>query len=156
VSHEFSIGATKWAVLRGLLAVLILGVSAWGHDLVTKIDLAPPMVQLQAAYAGTEPVAFAKVQVFSPGGAVAFAKGVTDAGGLYRFAPDRSGAWRVVVDDELGHRTESTVTVPEPFTAAGETEAPASRWGRALLGVLLIGGLTGVLYWHRQRQTVSG
>jgi nickel transport protein len=122
---------------------------------VAKLQLAAPAVVLRAAYAGTEGVPYAKVQVFSPaGGTREYLAGRTDALGNFAFVPNGSGVWRMVVDDEVGHRTEASITVPEPFEAApGATPAAPSRVERLLTGLALFAGATGVLYGYRARSS---
>jgi nickel transport protein len=132
---------------------LLPGVLA-AHDLETSISLAAPAVIVRASYGGSDPAPFAKVQVFAPAApAHEFQTGMTDRRGYFSFVPEGGGNWRVVVDDEEGHRREVNVAVPEPF--ASDTQAPqagASRLERALLGLALIFGVTGFLYGFKARR----
>jgi len=138
---------------RQLLPALLLAGAAWGHDLVALVDVIDTAVILQAAYAGTDPVPYAKVLVYAagePDGPVH--EGKTDANGNFAYAMPRAGLWRMVIDDEMGHRVEKTVQVPatnEPGTPDG---SPLSRWMRALMGVAVLGGVTGLLYGYRSRR----
>jgi nickel transport protein len=144
--------------LRSFLLVLALcwlgAASASAHDLEVTVTMAPPAVVLRAAYGGAEAAPFAQVQVFAPGAAAAeYQTGRTDRRGYFSFVPEAGGAWRVVVDDEEGHRREITVAVPEPFSSGAAAPAPrASRFERALLGVALILGMTGFLYGYKARR----
>ena len=57
------------------------------------------------------------------------------------------GSWRVVIDDEEGHRREIQVTIPQTFASTSLSPLPtSSRLERALLGISLIIGATGFLY----------
>jgi nickel transport protein len=125
------------------------------HELEAAVSLAAPAVVIRAAYGGSEPVSFAKVQVFAPSApSQEFQTGTTDRRGYFSFVPDGSGAWRVVIDDEEGHRREVPVNVPQPFEgASGSAHASGSRLERALLGVALIVGATGFLYGFKARRT---
>jgi nickel transport protein len=125
-----------------------------GHELDATVSLSPPAVIVRAVYGGSEPVQFAKVQVFAPDSAAQeFQTGMTDRRGYFSFVPAGSGVWRVVLDDEEGHRREVAVTVPEPFEAAAAAPAGgSSRFERALLGIALILGATGVLYGFKARR----
>lgn len=124
------------------------------HDLDAAVTLAAPAVIVRAAYGGSEPVQFAKVQVYSPASATQeYQTGVTDKRGAFSFVPDAAGTWRVVVDDEEGHRKEVQIVVPSPFE--GAASAPAghgSRVERALLGVALMLAATGFLYGFKARR----
>jgi nickel transport protein len=141
------------------IAVFVLlwtsGVSA--HELEVAVHLAAPAVIVHAAYAGTDPVAFAKVQVFAPASpSQEFQTGVTDRRGYFSFVPAGSGAWRVVVDDEEGHRTEVSASVPQPFNSNSVPLArSSSRLERAALGIALIIGATGFLYGFKARRALG-
>jgi len=143
-------------ILRyALLAALVSG-AASGHDLEAAIRFAAPAVVLEATYAGTTPVPFAKVQVFAPTSeSPEFQTGLTDKLGRFSFVPDGPGKWRVIVDDEEGHRREVIVEVPDPFNATSPTAAATqvTRWERALTGVALIFGATGILYGLKARRS---
>jgi nickel transport protein len=118
------------------------------HELEAAVTLTPPAVIIRAAYGGSDPVAFAKVQVFAPSAASQeFQTGVTDRRGYFSFIPDGPGQWRVLIDDEEGHRREVSVTVPKPFhNNPGPATTSGSRLERAVTGVALIFGATGILY----------
>lgn len=137
-----------------LLAAFALTLPTWGHELEVKTQLAPPAVIVHATYAGTEPVPFAKIQIFSPADPnKEFQAANTDKRGYFSFVPEGSGSWRVVIDDELGHRKEIAISVPDPFrSSTGESSNGGSRVERALLGIALILGVTGVWYGYKSRR----
>lgn len=143
------------ASCRLLWLSLWLGVvCAVAHELDLETTLAPPAAIVRAAYGGATPVAFAKVQVFAPGSeAGEFQTGMTDRRGYFSFVPEQAGEWRVVVDDEEGHRREIKVTIPAAYgetTARGKGEM--ARWERAVLGVAMLFGATGFLYGFKARR----
>lgn len=128
--------------------------AAEAHELDVAVQMAPPAVVLHATYGGAEPVPFAKVQVFSPAENAEYQTGMTDKKGAFSFVPDIGGAWKVVIDDETGHRRDVVVTVPARFEP-GEATSPgpgASRWERTLLGLALIVGITGFWYGWKARR----
>ncbi len=139
--------------MRPLLLLLLPALLA-AHDLTSTVTLAAPAVIVRSVYGGSEPVAFAKVEVFAPGtGSTQHQAGSTDRRGVFSFVPDVPGVWRVVVDDEEGHRAESSVEVPADFSAGAVTVgAQPSRVERAMLGVALIIGATGFLYGFKSRK----
>jgi nickel transport protein len=136
-------------------ATLLLCLPLAAHDLETSVQLAAPAVIVRAAYGGSEPVAFAKFQVYSPDSPDAeFQTGVTDRRGYFSFVPDQPGSWRIVVDDEEGHRREARVPVPAPFGSNAAQPSPAlSRLERALLGIVLILAATAFLYGFTARRS---
>jgi nickel transport protein len=93
------------------------------------------------------------VQVFSPARPSAeFQNAKADARGFFSFVPDSSGSWRVVIDDEMGHRAELTVSVPDPFSSAAASSSSTPRWERAVTGLALLAAATGFLYGYRARR----
>ncbi|MBL8294860.1 MAG: hypothetical protein JNN08_23645 [Bryobacterales bacterium] len=136
------------------LFLLLLPALLPAHDLASTVTLAAPTVIVRSVYGGSEPVAFAKVQVFAPGdGSPQHQAGSTDRRGMFSFVPDGPGTWRVVVDDEEGHRTENSVEVPANFSTGTVTVGTQpSRLERALLGIALMVGLTGFLYGFKARK----
>ncbi|BDC48440.1 hypothetical protein F183_A07560 [Bryobacterales bacterium F-183] len=142
--------------MRRLAFFLLSLTAAVAHDLELRPLLVPPAVIVSAAYAGSEPVPFAKVQIFSPADPQhEFQAGNTDKLGKFSFVPDRGGAWRVIVDDEIGHRQEATVQVPEAFATATQQQTAAatgaSRIERAITGIAILLGLTGLWYGRARK-----
>lgn len=144
-----------------LAALFFLTTAAWGHELDLEVRTAPPVVIVKATYAGTEVVPFAKVQIFAPSSPGSeYQTGVTDKQGHFSFVPAEPGAWRIVVDDETGHRREATATVPAGIVPTSELPpspdpAPAPRWERVVLGLSLLFGATGFLYGWKARKPTS-
>jgi len=134
-----------------------LGAAAFAHELDVVPSIAAPAVVLRCTYAGRDPVSFAAVQVYAPASSQAeFQTGRTDRHGVFSFVPDEPGSWRVVVDDEEGHRRDVSVTVPSNLAASGVAAPPqgppVARWERAITGLALMAGATGVLYGFKARR----
>lgn len=141
--------------MAALTLLSISGLSA--HELEAEVTFAAPAVVIRAAYGGSDPVAFVKVQVFSPTSpSQEFQTGLTDRRGYFSFVPAAPGSWRVIIDDEQGHRRDISVTVPRSF---GKNERAAavspSRLERALTGIAFIVGATGFLYGFKARRNSS-
>jgi len=105
---------------------------------------------VRVAYDDDEPVSFADVQVFAPGGAKPVLTGVTDRNGCFLFRPDTAGVWKVSVDDGMGHGAPHFVTSAPAASAA----APPPRRSRAqdvVTGLSLIFGVSGWGAWLRLR-----
>jgi nickel transport protein len=138
--------------LRVVLCLLpaVLG----AHEIEMSVSMAAPAVIVRSVYGGSDPVSFAKVQIFSPSQPSGeFQTGLTDRRGYFSFVPEGGGVWRVLVDDEEGHRAEVSVTVPESFRPNAQVSAaPSSRFERAVLGLAVIFGLTGILYGVKARR----
>jgi len=56
-------------------------------------------------------MSYARVKISAPGAKLTFQSGRTDRNGRFCFFPDTPGDWKVVVDDEMGHRLEVMVPV---------------------------------------------
>jgi hypothetical protein len=137
----------------------LLGLTFWllpsllgAHELDVSVSQAAPAVIVRATYGGSEPVPFARVQVFAPS-SEEFQNGRTDRRGYFSFVPEGAGKWRVAVDDEEGHRGEAALDVLEPFRSVVQAPvARASRLERAVLGLALIFGITGFFYGFKARR----
>lgn len=151
----------KFAILEGMLRIalllvpIVLSLPLLAHDLSIQVSLAPPAVVARAVYGAGEPVAFGKVLVYAPGAPVrVYQSGNADEQGYFCFRPAGTGDWRIAVDDEMGHRQESVVRIPEPFGGppAPPSASGASRFERAALGLALIIGISGFWYGFRARK----
>ena len=113
--------------------------SSWWAAVVIGLLLLPQTVQahgtegalcqggwvVEAKYAGGEVMSFAKVTVSAPNSDKPFQTGRTDRNGKFAFVPDVPGTWRLVADDEMGHRLTMAVEVPAA-SLAGQNEPPAA------------------------------
>ncbi len=138
-----------------LMLFCAMSVPVIAHDLSIQISLAPPAVVARAVYGAGEPVAFGKVLVYAPGGSeTVHQSGNADAQGYFCFRPAGPGDWRITVDDEMGHRQQSVVHIPEPFdgSPAGTSASGGTRLERTALGLALIIGLSGFWYGFRARR----
>lgn len=137
------------------LLVLLLPSVAWPHDLDATVTVHPHSVVVAAAYGGSEPAPYISAGVFSPADPQReFQSGRTDARGVFAFVPDRPGVWQCILDDELGHRKELTITV-DPDGARPEgtpAQAPVPMSHKMLTGVSLLIGLTGLAAWYSSRR----
>ncbi|MFN3324511.1 MAG: hypothetical protein ACK5AZ_13520 [Bryobacteraceae bacterium] len=136
-----------------LLLAILPAALLHAHDIETRIEILPPVVLVHVTYAGTDPVSHAEASVLAPDG-VEHQNGRTDALGRFSFVPDREGAWRFVVDDELGHRQEIEIAVsPDNLAGAAHSSSAAlSLTQRLFTGLSLIFGATGLLFWWKARR----
>lgn len=131
--------------------IFFISTLAFAHELSVTTRVAGPTVILRATYAGSDPVPFAKVLVYAPTAAPGqeFQAANTDRRGCFSFVPDGVGLWRVIVDDELGHRREVSVDITALDTPPVEAQGNPSRIERALLGISLLIGCTGFWYGYQ-------
>ena len=149
-----------------ILAALVLAVVLPAHDLQTTVEEILPFVVISASYEGAEPASFIAVTVHPPASANikadAFQTGRTDFEGKFVFRPTAPGDWRVLLDDEMGHRVELVAKVggtgfaeasPVPSTGQGEGRGTGERF---LIGLSVLFGVSGLLYgWMARRQNAT-
>ncbi len=138
------------------LCALLGSLPASAHDLTLSNEVRPPFVLVRAAYGESEPVPFAAVEIYAPaGGDGLHQKGITDRDGNFAFVVRQEGRWRIVVDDGMGHRAETSVDISN--TAGLETPpVPGGgwpRWARALTGASLLAALASLWYAYRARRS---
>lgn len=128
----------------------------YGHGVTSKIDTGGIVVS--AMYDTGEAMDYAKVTILAPDANLNFQSGRTDRNGRFCFFPDVSGNWKVVVDDEMGHRLEVNVPVDKAMSLQANPEngnlKPGSlaRWEKAAMGVSIIFGISGILFWFKARK----
>ena len=140
-----------------LAVIFLLPSRLYGHGVTGKVDAGGMVVT--AEYDTGEAMSYAKVKISAPGEELTFQSGRTDRNGRFCFFPDAAGDWKVVVDDEMGHRLEVTVPVNEILTLqtngqrveAGQ--GSLSRYQKALMGVCTLFGISGILFWWIGRKS---
>ncbi len=141
---------------RFITLLLLTGAAAFAHELDVAVQLSAPAAILHATYANSDPAPFAKIQVFTPA-KQEFQAGNTDRRGYFSFVPEGPGEWHVIVDDEMGHRKDVAIAVPDPFAGRSSSSAESgaaagNRLERAVLGISLLLGVTGFWYGFKARQ----
>ncbi|RZB33108.1 MAG: nickel transport protein [Desulfobacteraceae bacterium Eth-SRB2] len=114
-----------------------------------------------AQYDTGEAMSYARVRISAPGAKLTFQSGRTDRNGRFCFFPDAQGDWKVVVDDEMGHRLEVMVPVNEAKElktdkqAGGSAESSLSKYEKALMGLSIIFGISGIFFWWKGKRIYS-
>ena len=126
------------------------------HGVKGKVDIGGVVVS--AEYDTGEPMSYAVVKISAPGAKLTFQSGRTDRNGRFCFFPDMPGEWKVVVDDEMGHRLEVPITVNKAMKLKTDEQAgrsagsSLSKYERALMGICIIFGISGVLFLWRGKK----
>ncbi len=143
--------------------LLTLPLLVRGHDMQTKVTQRGGFVVVEASYEGEEAASYLAVRVDAPAeaglAADAFQTGRTDRAGRFVFLPSRGGTWKVTLDDEMGHRatTEVTVGATDAEAASAQTLSHTTNEARStgdklLIGLSILFGLTGMLMaWATRR-----
>jgi nickel transport protein len=143
-----------------LAVIFLLPLRLYGHGVTGKVHAGGMVVS--AEYDTGEAMSYAKVKVSAPGAELTFQSGRTDRNGRFCFFPDAAGDWKVVVDDEMGHRLEVFVPVDENLALeasqqSGEAgQRPLSRYQKALIGISTLFGISGILFWWIGRKDRGG
>jgi nickel transport protein len=101
---------------------------------------------------------YAKVKIDAPGGEHTFQSGRTDRNGRFCFFPDVQGEWKMIVDDEMGHRLEVKVPVDDALRLEDNgqpksaSSVQASKYERAFMGISILLGLSGIVFWWKGRR----
>lgn len=113
-------------------------------------EIASGGIVVIAEYDTGEPMDYAKVDISAPNSKLPFQSGRTDRNGRFCFFPDSKGNWKVVVDDEMGHRLEVKVTLDEDMKLKTQQTgrfagSSLTRYEKALMGICVIFGIFGCL-----------
>ena len=133
--------------------ILLLPLPLHAHGVMGTVGSGGVVVTAQ--YDTGEAMSYARVKISAPGAGLTFQSGRTDRNGRFCFYPDGPGDWKVIVDDEMGHRLEVMVPVDETLTLQANQhrgvadESSLSRYERALMGISIIFGIFGtILGWR--------
>jgi len=143
-------------MIFSLAMILSLPSLLCAHGVSGKIDTGGFVIT--AEYDTGDPISYAMVKISAPGAKLTFQSGRTDRNGRFCFFPDMPGEWKVVVDDEMGHRLEVPVSVNEAMKLKTDEQAgrsarsSLSKYDRALMGICIIFGISGVLFLWRGKK----
>ena len=110
---------------------------------------------MEVEYDDGEPVSYAAVEVLNLEEKIPLQTGRTDRNGRFLFLPDKPGEWKVVVNDEMGHRVALKTTIDKNINLTGngdqtDTDADAvavSKYEKVLMGITIIFGMCGFFFW---------
>ena len=152
-----------------LIVLLLIAVSSGrilGHGIEVKSRMQHPAVITTSAYSANQFSADAQVTIFSPADQEKpYQTGRTDKTGNFTFIPDIAGDWGFIVDDQKGHAEKTTITIDPAFFTPSENiaeepviiaephdhEIPVTY--KALTGLSLIFGMTGIFYGIKSKQS---
>lgn len=114
-------------------------------------------VGIEVSYADGTPMNYSDVTVFSPlDSATEFQQGLTDKNGRFVFFPDATGAWRVTVDDGMGHAVSTDIEIREGMSVGVKEPPRFSRLQGIIIGVSVIFGIFGISSWFCARKRLKG
>ncbi|MFW5901561.1 MAG: hypothetical protein ACOCTS_00825 [Thermodesulfobacteriota bacterium] len=144
-----------------MLSLLLPAGPAQAHAVHGELETRTA-VQIRAVYDGGDPMSYAAVEITRKGEDLPFQTGRTDRNGCFAFKPDKPGNWQIVVKDGMGHHLslnrdiDKVNTLAENAASLNQTDTEdrtgsLSRVEKALAGIAIIFGLSGLAFWWRGR-----
>lgn len=135
------------------ILILLFNSLIFSHSIVQK-DINGG-VGLQISYDSGGPLSEADVQIFSPENRkLAFQQLSTDMNGRFLFYPDKTGKWKIVANDGIGHglTTEITIENLQIMKTSGAEHPGFSRFHKIVIGISIIFGITGILFFFSAKK----
>lgn len=115
---------------------------------------------VRATYDGGDPMGYAEVEIFYKDEKLPFQTGRTDRNGCFLFLPDKPGAWKMIVSDGMGHRLALSSNIDDNAELIERNDdgllqhkaGALSRSERVLMGISIIFGVFGILFWWSGRR----
>ena len=150
-------------IIMYIALFLCCSAGVMAHAINFETSVKPPVVVVNAYFTATSPVSEALVEIYAPGSEQTYQTGRTDKSGNFAFLPDRTGDWSLKIDDERGHIDIVVVAVQDSFFDAASAvdndkvspKKSLSNLYRALIGLALIFGLTGIIYALKAKQALK-
>ena len=133
--------------------------NVWSHGVLGRVGSGKGVL-VEAEYDDGEPMTYASIEIFDSEDKLPFQSGRTDRNGRFLFYPDKMGDWKVVVADGMGHRLALKININKMFNldkineqqAKDINENSLSRHERALMGISIIFGISGIFFWWGGRK----
>ncbi|MCS7213316.1 MAG: DUF4198 domain-containing protein [Candidatus Calescibacterium sp.] len=110
---------------------------------------------IRAYYSDGTPLSSANVKIFSPSDdKKEFQICSTDKNGYFFFLPDEKGKWRIEISDSTGHGLVKHIEITEEIRVLGANYS-VPLWQRILIGLSIIFGLTGILFYIYAKREVK-
>lgn len=144
------------------LCLLAIAEDVWSHGVLGRVGSGKGIL-VEAEYDDGEPMTYASIEIFDSEENLPFQSGRTDRNGRFLFCPDKMGDWKVVVTDGMGHRLALKTNIDKMFNLVKTNEQQAndinersfSRYERALMGISIIFGISGIFFWWRGRKILG-
>lgn len=129
-----------------LFIFIISKTVCFGHDVY--YENIEGGIGIEVNYDDGTPMSYSEVKVYSPEDKeTEFQQGFTDKNGRFVFFPDVKGKWKIVVNDGMGHGIATNIFFEKEMKVKKTDRAHFSRWQKILIGVSLIFGITGILFY---------
>lgn len=139
-----------------IILILINNNFAYAHGTGWRVSDFKAL-SLEFAYSDGELMSYCEAKIYSPSdNKIAFQTMRTDELGRAAFTPNQTGEWRVIVNDNQGHRSEAKINIEnldnlENVNLNLNSQAPAQEiYIRALLGVSLLFNIAAIILLKRR------
>lgn len=139
-----------------IILILINNNFAYAHGTGWRVSDFKAL-SLEFAYSDGELMSYCETKIYSPSDdKIAFQTMRTDELGRAAFTPNQTGEWRVIVNDNQGHRSEAKINIEnldnlENVNLNLNSQAPAQEiYIRALLGVSLLFNIAAIILLKRR------
>ena len=142
-----------------ITCITTLADTAWTHGVRGRIT-SEAGILVEAEYDDGDPMSYSAVEVSNLKEKLPFQTGRTDRNGKFLFLPDKSGDWKVVINDGMGHRLVVKTSIDESINlnkSSGQSDSitdggSLSRYEKVLMGITMIFGIFGFLFWWNGRK----
>jgi len=140
----------------GLLFITVFSFSVrsvFAHGVVHEVNRENTVV-IKVGYDDGEPMSYAEVKIYSPDNSkVEYQNGRTDKNGCFSFLPPRTGEWKIVINDGMGHGVVTRVPVKEIKEGL---EIESSNHGlslgqKLLIAISIVWGLVGTALYFKKK-----
>lgn len=133
--------------------------NVWSHGVRGRISSGSGIL-VEAEYDDGEPMSYSSIEIFDSEKKLPFQSGRTDRNGRFLFCPDKTGDWKVVVNDGMGHRLALKTNIDKTLNlkktdeqqAKSMNESSLPKYAGALMGISIIFGISGIFFWWRGRR----
>ncbi|MBQ3377935.1 MAG: hypothetical protein IJG62_06655 [Synergistaceae bacterium] len=140
-----------------IILILINNNFAYAHGTGWRVSDFKAL-SLEFAYSDGELMSYCEAKIYSPSdNKIAFQTMRTDELGRAAFTPNQTGEWRVIVNDNQGHRAEAKINIEnlDNNNLNLNSQAPALSLSqgiyiRALLGVSLLFNIAAIILLKRR------
>lgn len=151
---------TLWLFVTTCL--LAIADNVWSHGVRGRIR-SESGILVEAEYDDGELMSYASIEIFDSEEKLPFQSGRTDRNGRFIFYPDKMGDWKVVVNDGMGHRLALKTNIDKTLNLKitnkqqnkGTNDSSLSRYERALMGISIIFGISGIFFWWKGKKILK-
>lgn len=153
----------KKIILFVFVSLLASAQNGFSHGVLGKIIMQKGIL-VKAEYDDGEPMSYSSTEIFDSKEKLPFQSGRTDRNGRFLFYPDKSGDWKIIVNDGMGHCLTLKTHIDESLALSTiNSQQPGkmsnlSQYEKGLMGISVIFGIFGILFWwmgYKKRYIVS-